>query len=53
MDRLGQFYINGEWVAPGAGATSMPVENPASEAIIGQLSQPCANNIFGLCSARI
>ena len=28
---LSQFYINGEWVKPSADATSMAVENPATE----------------------
>lgn len=35
---IGQFYINGAWVDPLAGATSLPVENPATEEIIGQVA---------------
>ena len=32
MTNLGQFYINGAWVAPSADAGSMPVIDPATEA---------------------
>ncbi|NUB42875.1 aldehyde dehydrogenase family protein [Fertoebacter nigrum] len=35
---LGQFYINGAWVDPLPGATSMGVENPATEEIIAKLA---------------
>ena len=37
-NHISQFYINGSWVAPGAGSTSMPVENPATEETIAQLA---------------
>nr|WP_290428683.1 aldehyde dehydrogenase family protein [Defluviimonas salinarum] len=35
---MGQFYINGAWVGPGAGARTMPVENPATEEIVGEVA---------------
>ena len=35
---LGQFYIDGAWVDPLPGASSMGVENPATEEIVGQLA---------------
>ncbi|MCW3783177.1 aldehyde dehydrogenase family protein [Defluviimonas salinarum] len=38
LARLGQFYINGAWVGPGAGARTMPVENPATEEIVGEVA---------------
>jgi aldehyde dehydrogenase (NAD+) len=38
LERLGQFYINGAWVAPGPGGSTMPLENPANEAVIGTLA---------------
>lgn len=37
-ERLGQFYIGGEWVLPGAGATRLAVENPATEEILGEVA---------------
>ncbi len=38
MKTLDTFYIGGQWVAPAAGATTMDMVNPASEAVIGKLS---------------
>ncbi|MCV2871552.1 aldehyde dehydrogenase family protein [Defluviimonas sp. WL0050] len=38
LERLGQFYIGGEWVLPGAGANRLPVENPATEEILGEVA---------------
>ena len=38
LERLGQFYIGGEWVVPGAGATRLGVENPATEEILGEVA---------------
>ena len=35
---LTQFYINGEWVKPSADATSMAVENPATEESVAMLA---------------
>ncbi len=35
---LGQFYIGGAWVDPLPGATTLGVENPASEEIVGQVA---------------
>ncbi len=35
---LPKFYIDGAWVDPLPGATSMPIENPATEAAIGQVA---------------
>src|SRR5690606_37623975 len=35
---LGQFYINGGWVDPLAGATKAGVENPATEEIVGEIA---------------
>ena len=32
-----RFYINGDWVAP-LGAERLPIENPATEEIVGQLA---------------
>ena len=34
---LSQFYINGEWVTP-LGGTTMGVENPANEEIVGEVA---------------
>jgi len=36
--RLDQFFIDGAWVEPGAGARAIAVVNPASEAEIGQVA---------------
>lgn len=38
MITLDKFYIDGAWVAPAAGVTTMPIRNPASNAQIGTLS---------------
>jgi len=38
MKTLDSFYINGEWVAPAAGATVMDIVNPATEEVVGKLS---------------
>ncbi len=35
---LGQFYIGGAWVDPLPGATTLGVENPATEEILGQVA---------------
>lgn len=35
---LDAFYINGEWVKPLAGATSMGIENPATEETVAQVA---------------
>ncbi len=35
---MGDFYIDGQWVKPSAGATSMGVENPATEEIVAQVA---------------
>ena len=35
---LGEFYINGAWVKPSADATSMGVENPATEEIVAEVA---------------
>ncbi|MGC1427300.1 MAG: aldehyde dehydrogenase family protein [Albidovulum sp.] len=35
---LGDFYIDGAWVSPGAGATRLAVENPATEEIVGEVA---------------
>jgi aldehyde dehydrogenase (NAD+) len=34
---LGKFYIDGAWVDPLPGATLFPVENPATEEIVGEI----------------
>ncbi|MGY6536413.1 MAG: aldehyde dehydrogenase family protein [Pararhodobacter sp.] len=36
-EKLGQFLIGGAWVAPGAGAGRMAVENPATEETLADL----------------
>ena len=38
MRKIDTFYIDGQWVAPAAGATTMDVVNPATEEVIGKLS---------------
>lgn len=35
---LGEFFIDGAWVAPSAKATAMGIENPATEEIVGQIA---------------
>ena len=35
---MGEFYIDGRWVKPSAGATSMGVENPATEEIVAEVA---------------
>jgi aldehyde dehydrogenase (NAD+) len=35
---MGDFYIDGQWVSPSAGATSAGVENPATEEIVAQVA---------------
>jgi len=35
---LGRFYINGEWVAPSDGASSIDVINPATEASVAKVT---------------
>lgn len=42
MKILNRFYINGEWVEPGAGATFVQIVNPATEAVTGQLAMGTA-----------
>jgi aldehyde dehydrogenase (NAD+) len=37
-DNIGRFYINGQWVAPSAGATSLDVINPATEASVARVA---------------
>ncbi|WP_373356438.1 aldehyde dehydrogenase family protein [Pseudoroseicyclus sp. CXY001] len=37
-ERLGQFYIGGAWVAPGAGAGSMPVIDPSTGEAIADVA---------------
>ena len=38
MESLDTFYINGQWVVPAEGATTMHIVNPANEAVIGTLA---------------
>jgi aldehyde dehydrogenase (NAD+) len=38
MKTLDRFYINGEWVAPGNGATFAEIINPADETLTGTLA---------------
>ncbi len=38
MKIIDTFYVNGEWVAPAAGATVMDIVNPATEEVVGRLS---------------
>lgn len=37
MDKLDKFYIDGAWVAP-LGSQTLPLINPADEAVLGQLA---------------
>lgn len=45
MYQLNQFYIGGQWVAPDADGTTMPIVNPATEAVIGQLAMGSARDV--------
>ena len=47
MDRMTQFYIGGEWVAPVSGET-MPVMNPANGERLSR--SPLAGFITGMVS---
>ncbi|TDF83815.1 aldehyde dehydrogenase family protein [Pseudomonas sp. H9] len=38
MHQLNQFYINGQWVDPVAGADMLDIVNPATEAVIGTVA---------------
>lgn len=38
MKTLNQFYIDGQWVDPAPGATTMDIVNPATEALAGTLA---------------
>ncbi|WP_239950573.1 aldehyde dehydrogenase family protein [Dyella terrae] len=38
METLDSFYIDGQWVAPAAGAATTSIVNPADESVIGTLS---------------
>ncbi|AJG19683.1 aldehyde dehydrogenase family protein [Cupriavidus basilensis] len=42
MKVLDRFYINGEWVAPSAGATYVDIIDPATEAAIGKVAMGSA-----------
>jgi aldehyde dehydrogenase (NAD+) len=41
---LGEFYIEGRWVKPSAGATVMGVENPATEEIVAEVALGAAED---------
>lgn len=45
MKTYEQFYINGEWVDPAEGSTSMDVLNPATEEVIGKIAMGSAADV--------
>jgi aldehyde dehydrogenase (NAD+) len=45
MNMLNRFYINGQWVAPGEGATQHPIIHPADESTIGTVSLGTADDV--------
>ena len=50
MERLQQFYINGQWVAP-LGDASMAVVNPATEEQLGTLALGCVADVDAAVAA--